>query len=221
MQSKEAMTSKVLAPIEIDSKALSDTGEFEGYASVFGVKDQGSDIVMSGAFSESLAEAGPEKVKMLWQHDPSKPIGKWLEMREDGHGLYVKGRLILSLAQGKEAYELMREGIIDGLSIGYRTIEDMWDRDRDARKLMKVSLKEVSCVTFPMLEQATVSLVKGNSLPTEREFETWLKEVGFSSRQSKGIIANGYKAIQAQPNEADKDNIASTLREFSDKLRGR
>ncbi len=67
-----------------------------GYASVFGVKDQGGDVVHKGAYAASLkrlaARAG--RVKMLWQHDPAQPIGVWDEVREDATGLWVKGRIL-------------------------------------------------------------------------------------------------------------------------------
>ena len=59
---------------------------------------------------------------MLWQHDPTKPIGVWDEVREDGRGLYVKGRLLLDVQTGREAQALLVAGAIDGLSIGYRTV---------------------------------------------------------------------------------------------------
>ena len=57
----------------------------EGYASRFGLPDQGGDIVAKGAFGASLARlaAKGDKVRMLWQHDPTKPIGVWDEIRED------------------------------------------------------------------------------------------------------------------------------------------
>lgn len=130
----------------------------EGYASVFGVADQGGDVVLRGAYEASLARlaAGGRRVKMLWQHDPSQPIGVWDEVREDGHGLWVKGHLLTDLAQGREAAALLAAGAIDGLSIGYRALR----AERDAkgrRRLAEVDLWEVSLVTFPMLAEARVS----------------------------------------------------------------
>ena len=112
-------------------------GEFEGYASVFDVVDQGMDVVARGAFRKSL-ESG-RKVKMLWQHDSAKIIGVWDEMREDERGLYVKGRLLKDVMLGREAMALMRAGAIDSMSIGYRTIEAV-QRDRSG------FLAAVSCI---------------------------------------------------------------------------
>ena len=129
----------------------------EGYASRFGLPDQGGDIVAKGAFGASLARlaAKGDKVRMLWQHDPTRPIGVWDEIREDDKGLWVKGRLLPDVAQAREAAALIAAGAIDGLSIGYRTISA--ERDGKGRRLLsEVELWEVSLVTFPMLAEAKV-----------------------------------------------------------------
>ncbi|MCG6110855.1 MAG: HK97 family phage prohead protease [Paracoccus sp.] len=136
---------------------LSDGQVIEGYASLFGLTDQGGDAVLPGAFSASLARiAGRgDKVRMLWQHDPTRPIGVWDEVREDGKGLWVKGRLLPDVAQAREAAALIQAGAIDGLSIGYRTLRA--ERDKAGRRVLaEVELWEVSLVTFPMLAEAKV-----------------------------------------------------------------
>ena len=129
----------------------------EGYASLFGMPDQGGDIVAPGAYASSLkrlADKG-DKVRMLWQHDPGQPIGIWDEVREDAKGLWVKGRLLPDVAKAREAAALIAAGAIDGLSIGYRTIRA--ERDgQNRRVLTEVELWEVSLVTFPMLREAKV-----------------------------------------------------------------
>ena len=63
--------------LEIDTKALADTGEFSGYASTFGNEDLGRDVVLPGAFTKSLAQRPAAKVKMLRSHDQTDPIGIW------------------------------------------------------------------------------------------------------------------------------------------------
>ena len=140
---------------------LQDGAVIEGYASLFGASDQGGDIVEQGAYAASLAKG--KRIKMLWQHDPSQPIGVWEEVREDGRGLWVKGRLLLDVARGREAAALIGAGAIDGLSIGYRTVRAR-KNDRGQRLLQELELWEVSLVTFPMLPSARVS-AKGEEVP--------------------------------------------------------
>lgn len=130
----------------------------EGYASRFGEVDQGGDLVAAGAYGASLARLAScgRAVKMLWQHDPTQPIGIWDEVREDAQGLYVKGRLLKEVARAREAAALIEAGAIDGLSIGYKTVRAAKD-GQGRRLLSEVELWEVSLVTFPMLPEARVS----------------------------------------------------------------
>lgn len=136
---------------------VADGHVIEGYASVFGRCDQGGDVVLPGAYARSLKALAESRrqVRMLWQHDPARPIGVWDEVREDGDGLYVKGRLLRDVAQAREAAALIEAGAIDGLSIGYRTIRA--GKDSNGRRLLhELELWEVSLVTFPMLPEARV-----------------------------------------------------------------
>ena len=73
------------------SPLVADGLRIEGYASLFGLPDQGGDIVQPGAYRASLERLAAKggKVRMLWQHDPQRPIGVWDEIREDGRGLWV------------------------------------------------------------------------------------------------------------------------------------
>ena len=137
---------------------VTDGCNVEGYASLFGRRDQGGDVVQAGAYAASLkrlADSG-RRVKMLWQHDPAQPIGVWDAVCEDATGLYVKGRILTEVERGREAVALLAAGAIDGLSIGYRTLRA--ERDgRGQRLLAELELWEVSLVTFPMLPEARIS----------------------------------------------------------------
>jgi HK97 family phage prohead protease len=137
----------------------------EGYASLFGVTDQGGDAVRPGAFAAGLARLAQkgDRVRMLWQHDPTRPIGVWDEIREDENGLWVKGRLLPEVVQAREAAALLKAGAIDGLSIGYRTIRA--ERDQKGRRVLaEIELWEVSLVTFPMLPEAKVGRKESEAL---------------------------------------------------------
>lgn len=150
-----------------DTLNVSDGAVIEGYASLFGQSDQGGDVVQKGAYAGSLAQLGEQarSVKMLWQHDPSLPIGVWDEVREDSRGLYVRGRLLDRVEKGREAVALIEAGAIDGLSIGYRTVKAA-KTDKGQRLLTELELWEVSLVTFPMLPSARVA-AKGEAPGTE------------------------------------------------------
>ncbi len=136
---------------------LTESGGIAGYASLFGAPDQGGDVVQKGAYGASLNKlaASGRGIKMLWQHDPSQPIGIWDDVREDGRGLFVKGRFLSEVQKGQEAQALVKAGAIDGLSIGYRTIRAEKNA-KGQRLLHELELWEVSLVTFPMLPEARV-----------------------------------------------------------------
>lgn len=185
----------------MEIKEVTEEGEFEGYGAIFNIVDQGGDVILPGAFTNSLESIPPQRVKMLWQHNPSEIIGKYTEIREDGRGLYCKGKIFTDLKRGAECHKLMREGAIEGLSIGYRAKEFSLSNSRDdewRRKLSEVELREVSVVTFPMNEMAgIVAVKKSGELPTEREFERWLvRDAGLSARDAKVVISRGYKSLQ-------------------------
>lgn len=142
--------------VALDQKACSGA-DIAGYASFFGAADQNADVVEPGAFAASLERLSREgrTVKLLWQHDPAKPIGVWDEVAEDRLGLAVRGRLLTEVRCGAEAAALLAAGAIDGLSIGYRTVRA--ERAGKGRRLLELDLWEVSLVTFPMLPSARAS----------------------------------------------------------------
>jgi uncharacterized protein len=159
---------------------VTDGHVISGYASLFGLTDQGGDAVQKGAYSASLArmKAAGRAVKMLWQHDPAQPIGVWDEVREDARGLWVQGRILTAVDRGREAAALLGAGAIDGLSIGYRTIKSQRTA-AGARELTEIELWEVSLVTFPMLSEARV-LAKNEAT----DGETWA-ELAAMLRQAR------------------------------------
>ena len=139
----------------------------EGYASLFGRVDMGRDRVAPGAFRRSLARRGAGGVKLLWQHDPGRPIGRWTEIAEDGVGLRVRGRLLPEVAQGREALALIRAGALDGLSIGFRTVRARREPATGVRELVEIDLWEISLVTFPQMPGARLALA-GSQMPAAR-----------------------------------------------------
>lgn len=197
---------------KFDAKA-SPEGVVEGYGSVFNVEDSVKDIVAPGAFKASIESRRP---KMLWQHDPERPIGVWDEVREDDRGLYVKGRLALKTSQGAEVYALLQAGAIDGLSIGYRPVQS--EPDGQGRRILKaIDLWEVSIVTFPANAHATIDAVKAAEM-TEREFERLLlRESRLSRRVVGALMRHGWKGVVAlSESSADLDELADALKRLAE-----
>jgi Escherichia/Staphylococcus phage prohead protease len=146
--------------------AIAPDGTVEGYASLFGELDQARDMVMPGAFEASLRRRGVRRVPMLFQHDPSEPIGVWLDLHEDLRGLYARGRLIPEVVRARELMALLDAGTADGLSIGFRTVKGRVDPKTRIRKLTEIDLWEISIVTFPLLPGARVRAVKEAPVPS-------------------------------------------------------
>ncbi|MGV2296821.1 HK97 family phage prohead protease [Morganella morganii] len=193
------MMTKQRLDIPLKIKSVTETGEFEGYGSVFGVKDSYSDIVVPGAFQASLSEWREKGglPAMLWQHQISEPVGVYTEMREDDTGLYVKGRLLIEDDPlSKRAHAHLKAGSLSGLSIGYILKDWEYDRSKGAFLLKEIDLWEVSLVTFPSNDEARVSDVKSafarGDIPSQKSIERVLRDAGLSRTQAKAFMADGY-----------------------------
>jgi len=176
-------------------------GTFEGYGSVFNNTDLGNDVIKNGAFMKSLKKRGYKSVKLLYQHKSDMPIGVFDSIKEDQHGLYVKGRLALKTQAGRDAYELLKMGALDGLSIGFRANPDQVSYDKRSRKriIKEVDLMEISLVTFPMNPKATVNQVKGEAISI-REWENGMRDAFNLSRSEAKVAA---KAVNEAFSERD------------------
>jgi HK97 family phage prohead protease len=155
----------------LELRGLKRDGSFSGYASVFGEVDLGKDRVERGAFRKSLSERGADGVRMLFQHDPSEPIGAWKVIREDSRGLYVEGVLADGVARAREVRQLLKNGALDGLSIGFRTVRAKTDAKSGVRRILEADLWEISVVTFPMLPSARVQNIKNARWFRDKETE--------------------------------------------------
>ncbi len=141
--------------LTIDNSILNETeGIISGYASVFNMVDQHSDLIQKGAFNG----LNKQKVKLLWQHKTEEPIGVIEEIYEDEYGLYFRARLLLELPQAKEAYELLKAKAISGVSIGFKV--QNYDYQGDVRVIKNIDLWEISLVTFPANQKANIIEVK-------------------------------------------------------------
>jgi HK97 family phage prohead protease len=197
--SEPSIRTKGRITVEFKAEDVGSDGSFRGYGSVFKVVDSYNEVVDKGAFIQSLSEslAAGRMPKMLWQHDTAQPIGTWSRMEEDDHGLRVEGRLLISdnekdeIRQAREAYILMKNRVVDGLSIGYRVIEHSYDSETEIVHLKRVALREVSLVTFPANEAALVTAVK-----SIRQLEGILCDAGISRKDAKALAAHGFGALE-------------------------
>lgn len=191
--------------VAFKAKEVLDDGTFKGYASVFGNIDSYGEIVESGAFADSLkaiAKAG-DPLPVLWQHRSGEPIGGSDVLKEDEHGLYTEGWLLKDeIPQAKVAHTLMKRRVVRGLSIGYYVEKSSFDEQTGVRTLHALDLVEYSVVTFPANTLAQVdevkSIVMGGRLPTMKDFEGFLREVGFSNTQAKAIAGQGLRKLLGQ-----------------------
>jgi len=197
-----------------------DKGVFVGYGSYFGNKDQGNDVVQSGAFAKSIAKRGPKGIKMLYNHKQDEPIGVYKEINEDNKGLRVKGMLALGTQRGKEVYELMKMGAIDGLSIGYKVDQKGYDYEDNGKKriLKEVDLMEISAVTFPMNQRAKVRYVKGLTI---RDWERELRDVfDLSQREAKITAQAVVKALnQRDVEEESPEELLQAINTLTKKIK--
>ena len=196
-------------PMEI--KSISDEGYFSGYGSVFDVVDDWDDVIVRGAFADTLQKKTPV---MLWQHDSAEPIGVYERIREDEIGLWLEGRLLLDIEKGREAHILLKNRAIRGLSIGFLPLAWEWEtRDNTRVRVLKdIDLWEVSLVTFPANPKAVVDEVK-----TVRGLENFLRDVGFSRAEAKVALA----AIRADSQrDAEAEDAKKAALNLISKMRG-
>lgn len=150
-----------------DDSAAAATGTVRGYAALFHQVDLAGDRILPGAFAASLARRGAAGIRMLWQHEPGRPIGVWTRVAEDARGLFVEGRLAMETRGGREAFQLIAAGAVDGLSIGFRTTRAARETAPGGarRRLVEIDLWEISVVTFPMQQGARVRAVGNEAAP--------------------------------------------------------
>lgn len=206
------MLTKVEVPFEI--KSSDDTGNFEGYASVFNNIDLGDDIIVPGAFTKvKTTRAG--RLKLALFHDLTRLIGS-AEFEQDDYGLFLKGKVNLNVSYARDAYELMKEGTLDSMSIGFNTLHADYEErhGRAVRIIKEAELWEASIVPFGMNPEAQVISVKSNI----RAFERALRErMGLSRKEAAAIASVGYSALHRDGDKAATE-IVEELKEVGNLL---
>jgi HK97 family phage prohead protease len=207
---------------QVDAK----TGEFSGYGAVFGNIDSHGDVISPGAFAETLADwAGKGRLPVMkLMHGTmlnpfsgsDLPIGVWKSMREDSRGLAVEGKLSgIDTDYGRRLHALVKDGALDGLSIGYKAkrFSRPGAGSQAKRILDSVHLGEISLVSDPSNGRSRISAIKAaEEIKTIREFEDFLRNVGgYSATQAKRIAASGFKSIDATRDAGDGQEVSASF----------
>lgn len=195
------MLTKLECPFEV--KAVDDAGNFEGYASVFNNIDLGDDIIVPGAFTK-VKTTRQGRLKLALFHDLTRLVGS-ADFKQDDHGLYINGQVNLKVSYARDAYELMRDGTLDSMSIGFNTITAAYEErsGRTIRVIKEAELWEASIVPFGMNPEAQVTSVKSDI----RAFESALRErIGLSQKEAAAVASHGFSALHR-----DGDNAATEI----------
>lgn len=215
------MLYKNVKNVEFHVKDINNSFQVEAYASTFGNVDSGRDIVEKSAFKKTLQEQKP-RIKALFNHDWNTIIGKPLEIYEDSKGLYTKTQFVNTI-KSNELYELIKEGIVNELSIGYDIVKKDFDRVQNVNHLREVKLYEYSFVTFAMNEQAQVQTIKAGRVLNSQNENTvrMLIESLMALLESNGTPLNNQEAsiVEAGCNQDDQQKLNDLYLEIK-KLRG-
>lgn len=181
-------------------KSVTEAGEIEGYVSIYGNKDLNGDIVEPGAFTKTLQESGGEVVLLL-HHDRTRPIGT-ARLTDDAKGLRLNGTIETDLPDGSLAHRQAMKKMLKGLSIGYRTVKEMWDDATKAYRLYEVKLFEASMVTIPANPLTLIESVKSDAEFIARASED-IKAGRTLSAATRKRLESAVLDIQALLAEAD------------------
>jgi HK97 family phage prohead protease len=190
------------SPFEI--KSISDQGALEGVAAGIGNVDAGGDVIMPGAFAGALAKRGTAPIPMLLYHDHKQAVGAWTDVRETSEGLTATGRIAIETKAGADAYQLVKQGAVRGLSVGYNTLRKTFAGN--TRQLHEVNLHEISLVPIGMNDRALVRSVK--SITSINALRELLQDAGFSGREAKAMAGVAWK-VRADTH--DDDHAAAEL----------
>ena len=179
-------------------KELSEKGEFEGFVSVYGNVDHGNDIVEKGAFKDiRLTNKG--RLRILLEHKGSQPVGT-AEVIDTDEGLFLKGKINKNLMHGPQAYELLKEGMIGEMSVGFSVKDGGFETKRDSsgqmiRHITNAELYEGSLVQFAMNPQAVITSVKSeDEANLKRLLQKHYRSLGCSKRDSAERVSKFFNS---------------------------
>ena len=170
----------VPAALEIRSDGRSVTGvcvPFDAATRVrFPVQGDVNEVFRLGSFTRTISERGA-KIKLLANHNmDAQPIGRATSLVEEPHGLVGEFR-ISSTTAGDEALTLIRDGALDGFSVGFSMTDtgSRWSQDKRSVEHLEVRLHECSLTGFAAYPGAVVTGLRAESVPPalERNPRIW------------------------------------------------
>jgi len=209
--------------MNVQIKALGDEGVIEAYLNNFNFIDRVRDNTQKGAFSNSIKQIGERgyNLPMLFQHMHEKIVGHWESLQEDDEGLKAVGKVNLDTELGREMWALIKAGSLSGVSIGYKTIREEWDRATKSNKLLELELVEASLVSVPCSDISRIQLVKtylnNGDLPSQPELEKCLKEAGLTNSQSKMIVSK-YRPEHKELKDYSQSELEALISDAQDLL---
>ena len=212
-----------LVEFETKSNGSKPKGWFKGYGSTFGNVDLGKDVVLPGAFDQTVEEHKKSGTvpAMFYEHNTTEPVGDWLGMEVDKKGLLMEGQLWVDsgIPRAEQSYKMLGSKTGRGLSMGYNHIEPpIYDDRKGIRQLTKLRVNEVSVTGRPMNQKCGIvsvkALLEDKKILTVREAEDWLRDaVGLSATEAKTFIAAVKSGAQAERDASleRQKSIDSTL----------
>lgn len=206
--------------LQVEVKAIDlDEGQFEGYAAVFGNKDSYGDVIVPGAFADTLAEDygdGGRGVPVYWCHDfkdPFKNIGSTVWAKEDSHGLRVRVQLDLETQNAKQTLKLLKEGRVNQMSFGYSVLEGAFVESEEHGyyyELRRLKLHEVSVVPIGANQETEILAAKSDELDSRSALAELLKSAVESMDRTRGALLLAATAAKADGIELPAELAGAT-----------
>ena len=182
---------KINFPIEITA---ADTNKRTISGKIVTWDEQGSTSAGLTVFEKDSIDFS-KPVKLLLEHERTKPLGKLVDITATETGLEATFRLAKTFS-ADDALEEAATGLRDGFSVGVKINE--WKNVEGVLRIQKSSLQEVSLVTDPAIDSARVAEVAASETPENSEAtaeETTTKENTVSEITSETPIAT--EAVEA------------------------
>ena len=161
-----------------------------------------SDTIVKGAFAKSIQE-NKKRIAFCQNHEMDEPKAKILELKEDDFGLWFSARI--SDAE-PELKTKIKETIFEEFSIGFQTINSVWEQQADStylRKLTEVKLWEISIVTIARDSNSRITDIKSLQL-ANGVLEKLIKSE--KSEEKKFQLLQLKSLIDGEPNDSLDEN---------------